>query len=157
MIEQNEAKRSAGRSPKAITSAPMKKGKSSWAPAALNIFHNKEDGYRYRMSRKDAENLAKKEQEQWETVDNGTTSHEDPDRIEHGKPLTSVNEGRDWLLQRLPEEIAQERDDYHAEKNSRQISGLSAHIKGEMRKGGINSPVHGEITISSRKGTQIIE
>jgi len=136
----------------------IKKGNASWKPASLNEFSNKEPGYRYRMSRKDPDNLSKKAQEGWETVsskDSSQTKHIDPERISDGKPLTSVNEGHDWVLQRIPEELAQARDRYYDNENERRIAGLTAHVKKDVANVGGNT--HGEITISSRKGTKTIE
>jgi hypothetical protein len=136
---------------------PIKKGKSTWKPASLNEFTDKEEGYRYRMSRKDPENLAKKEQEGWENVSkiNGSaTEHVAPERIGDHKPLTSVREGRDWILQRIPEEQAKERDAYYQSESDRRTAGLTAHIKKEIKDKGGNAPVHGEITISTRQGEQ---
>lgn len=144
-----EEKRGPGRPKQTV---PFKKGNSSWKPASLNEFNNKEDGYRYRMSRKDPDNLAKKSQEGWETVSgiqSSTTEHQDTNRIQDGKPLTSVTEGRDWVLQRIPEELAKGRDEYYNAESARRTAGLTAHIKKEMAKEGAGS--HGEITISSRK------
>lgn len=131
--------------------AGVKKGKSSWKPASLNEFVNKEDGYRYRMSRNDPANLSKKAQEGWENVSgiqSPQTAHDDPSRIEHGKPLTSVTEGHDWILQRIPEEVGQSRDEYIANETQRRTAGLTAHIKKELGKEGAET--HGDITISSR-------
>lgn len=145
-----DVKRGPGR-PKQETA--FKKGSSSWKPASLNEFSNKEDGYRYRMVRKDANNLSKKKQEGWETVSdlNGSdTKQEDPNRIEHGKSLTSVQEGHDWVLMRLDEETAMKRDEYFNNETERKTKGLTAHIKKEMGKEGAET--HGDITISSRKG-----
>jgi len=149
-----------GRPPKKISDMDtgLKKGRSSWKPASLNEFMNKEEGYRYRMVRKDAENLAKKKAEGWETVsglDSSNTAQIDPGRIEHGKSLTSTQEGKDWILQRIPEEMALERDEYFNKENQRRVGGLTAHVKKEINKEG--AAAHGEITISSRRGTQVIE
>jgi hypothetical protein len=147
-LSQEIAKR--GR-PKAI-----KKGRTSWTPASLNEFSDKEDGYRYRMVRKDPENLAKKTQEGWETVSklNANTKHDDPGRIEDGQNLTSVQEGRDWVLMRMTEEVAKERDAFWNNESARRVSGLTAHVKKEIGKTG--GEAHGDITISSRSGTQVI-
>lgn len=131
----------------------VKKGNSSWKPASLNEFTQKEAGYRYRMSRKDPKNLSDKAAEGWETVSgiaSSQTAYDDPERIEHGKPLTSVTEGHDWILQRLPEEKAKERDAYFSAEDARRQAGLTAHIKKDLAKQGTEG--HGEITISSRKG-----
>lgn len=151
---EEQIKRGPGR-PKQEDS--FKKGNSSWKPASLNEFTNKEDGYRYRMSSKDPKNLSKKAAEGWETVsgiEGSETKHVDPNRIQHGKPLTSVNEGHDWILQRIPEEVAQGRDAYYNAETERRTAGLTAHVKKEMAKDGAG--MHGDITISSRKGTQTI-
>ncbi len=143
-----EAKRGPGR-PK----QEPKKGNPSWKPASLNDFTDKEPGYRYRMSRNDPDNLAKKAQEGWENVSGSqspTTKHIEAGRIDDGKALTSVLEGRDWVLQRIPEELAQERDVYYNNESERRIAGLTAHIKKEL--GNEGAETHGDITISSRKG-----
>lgn len=133
----------------------IKKGRSSWAPASLNEFSGKEDGYRYRMSHKDANNLSKKAQEGWETVSGDSTKHQDAGRIDDGAKLTSVLEGHDWVLQRMPEDVAQERDRYYSDQNAKRIKGLTAHIKKDLGKE--DAQAHGEITISSRMGTQVID
>lgn len=137
---------------------PPKKGKPTWKPASLNEFHNKEDGFRYRMVRKDPDNLAKKSAEGWETVsaiNGGNTKHVEAGRINDGKPITSVQEGKDWILQRISEEEALERDKYFNKENARRESGLTAHFKKEAAKEGAET--HGNITISSRNGTKVID
>lgn len=130
----------------------LKKGNSSWKPASLNDFTNKEEGFRYRMSRKDPNNLAKKAQEGWENVSAVTSpniQHEETNRLDLGKAISSVQEGHDWILQRLPEELAQGRDDYYNNESDRRVMGLTAHVKKDLGKEGAAS--HGEITISSRR------
>lgn len=136
---------------------PLKKGNSSWTPASITDVRGKEPGFRYRWVNKDPDNLAKKEAEGWESLNglqaDGTTS-ESSNRIDEGKSLTSVREKRDVILQRIPEETALKRDAYYNSENERRISGLTAHIKKEAGKEGAG--VHGEITISSRRGEQTI-
>lgn len=152
---EEQVKRGPGRPPNPETA--LKKGNASWKPASLNEFRNKEDGYRYRMVNKDPVNMAKKIAEQWEPISGiqgAATSHENPNRIEQGKPLTSVNEGHDWVLMRVPEEVALERDAYFNAETERRTAGLTAHIKKDLATTGAG--MHGEITISSRKGTQTI-
>jgi hypothetical protein len=144
----DEAKRGPGR-PK----QEPKKGNPSWKPASLNDFVDKEPGYRYRMSRKDPANLAKKEQEGWVNVsgiEGSETKHIQAGRIDDGKALTSVQEGHDWVLQKIPEELAQERDAYYNKESERRVSGLTSHIKKELGNEGADT--HGDITISTRKG-----
>lgn len=140
-------------------SSPLKKGKRTWKPAALNEFFDKEPGFTYRMANKDPYTLAQRKQEGWETV-NATAgkgvTYQDPARVgTDGKPLTSAIEGPDWILQRVPDETADEMRAYYQGETDRRTSGLTAHIKKEAREQGTNT--HGEITIESRKGTQIID
>lgn len=137
--------------------APIKKGNDSWRPASVTDVVGKEPGYRYRWCNKDPDNLAKKEAEGWISVglDSDKTSPVDSNRINEGKPITSVIEKRDVILQRIPEELAQERDAYFNKESERRIQGLTAHIKKDLGKEGAGS--HGQITISSRKGTKTIE
>lgn len=153
-----DIKRSPGRPKNIADELPAKKGKRSWKPASLNEFNNKEPGYRYRMVRKDADNLAKKEAEGWEKVSaihGNQTKHNDPQRIDLPKPMTSVQEGKDWILARIPEDMAVEREQYYNHETERRTAGLTAHIKKETSKHGTDT--HGNITISSRTGTQTIE
>lgn len=167
MSEEQAIPRKPGRPPRQTEEVQMprkasslKKGNSSWAPASLNEFEGKEDGYRYRMSRKDAHNLSKKAQEGWENVSSiqsGKIIQQSTNRIDDGAQLTSVHEGHDWILQRIPEEVAQERDRFYNNESHRRVAGLTSHFKNEMKKHGGNAPTHGDITISSRTGTQIID
>ena len=154
--QSQDVKRGPGRPKQVNEEIPVKKkGKSSWKPASLNEFYNKEEGYTYRMIRKDPDNLAKKQVENWEIVSgiqSGNTKHIEPGRINDGKPLTSVQEGKDWILQRISEETALERDAYYNNETNRREAGLTAHVKKEVAKEGANT--HGEITISNRNGTK---
>lgn len=144
---------------KSIEQKPeMKKGRSSWKPASLNVLNDKEDGYRYRLIRKDPNNIAKKKSEGWEVlsgVNGGKTSHESAGRMNDASQITSVVEGNDWIAARMPEEIAKERDAYFNDMNRKRVMGLTSHIKDNMARDG--APIHGNVEISSRKGTQIID
>jgi len=143
-----------------VKKSGVKKGNSSWKPASLNEFSDKEPGYTYRMVRKDQANVAKKHREGWETVSglhDSNVKYDDPNRIEHGKSLTSMHEGHDWILMRTPDENVEERAKYYDAENARRVEGLTAHIKKEMHDKAGNAPVHGEITISSRKGTKVLD
>lgn len=145
--------------PKRIGRPPLKKGKSSWKPASVTDVVDKEPGYRYRWCNKDGDNLSKKAIEGWETV-SGLTSDKtklSEERFQDGKNLTSIYEKHDVILQRIPEELAQERDAYFNNQTSRRTAGLTAHLKKEIKEKGGNAQVHGDITISSRQGTQVIE
>lgn len=148
-------------SDKSKSTNPPKKGRPSWKPASVTDVANKEPGYRYRWSNKTPDNLAKKEAEGWETV-SGVTSDQaqavSDHKMDSGKNLTSVHEKRDVILQRIPEETAQQRDAYMNEKTQKRTLGLTAHLKKEIRTNAGNAPLHGNITISSLKGgEQIID
>lgn len=141
-----------------VVKSKIKKGNSSWKPASITDVINKEPGYRYRWSNKDPDNLAKKSAEGWETVSSlqsNSTVPVDSNRVDEGKNLTSTFEKRDVILQRISEEDAQERDAYYNTENERRVAGLTAHIKKGTNEQG--AAMHGEITISSRKGTQTYE
>lgn len=137
----------------------MKKGNSTWSPANVAEILGKEDGFRYRKLRKEATNLANKAQEGWEIISsiNGqkATSETGAGRINDGTALTSVREGTDWVLARIPEETAQGRDDYYNKENARRLGGLTAHVKEKVGKEG--AATHGNITISSLQGEQVID
>lgn len=141
-----------------------KKGRASWKRAGLNEFYDKDPNFVYRMIRKDPDNVATKLTEGWELCSDLTgknTKYKEPGRINDGKPLTSVREGKDWILGKLPRELPEGGQDYLArteminKENARRISGLTAHFKKEAAKEGADT--HGSITISSRTGTQVIE
>jgi len=130
----------------------VKKGNSSWKPSSVTDVVGKDPNYRYRWVNKDPDNMAKKEAEGWEKVNGLQAESVDTlDPSKDGHKMTSVIEKRDVILQRIPEDLAQERDAYYNGENQRRISGLTAHIKKDLEKTGATA--HGEITISSRKGT----
>lgn len=143
--------------PKKIGRPPVKKGKPSWKPASITDVVGKESGYRYRWCNKDADNISKKEVEGWETVSRLLSDKVKPaeERFQDGKNLSSAYEKHDLVLMRITEDLAQERDAYFQNETQRRTAGLTAHLKKEVGK--VGAGTHGEITISSRSGTQIIE
>ena len=158
--EQMAETRKPGR-PKSTQATPVvKKGRPSWKPASVTDVANKEAGYRYRWVNKTPDNLAKKEAEGWETVSKGISADKayavDDAKVHTGKNMTSIYEKHDVLLQRMPEEIAQERDAYMNTKTQKRTTGLTSHFKREAREAG-GAPVHGEITISSLREQQTID
>lgn len=150
-IVTDDAKRGPGRPPK-TEAAPIKKGKPTWKPANIDDVIDKENGYRYRRINKDARNMAKKKAEGWEVVSdlNGqkTTMEQGYGRINDGKPLTSAREGYDYLIARIPEEVAQERDAYLNNENARRVAGLKRQTKEELGNSG--APTHGSISMEKR-------
>ncbi len=140
-------------------SPKVKKGNPTWSPANVADILGKEEGYRYRKMRKDPTNLANKEQEGWEIVSgiNGqsTTAEAGAGRINDGKSLDSTRQGTDWVLGRIPEEEALKRDEYFNRENARRVAGLTAHVKKDISKEGAET--HGNITVSSLRGEQVID
>lgn len=147
-----EEKRKPGRPPE------VKKGKSSWKPASITDVVDKEDGFRYRWARKDQDNLATKQANGWEVVSKVTSDKSSlaEERFIDGKQLTSTHEKKDLILMRCPEEHAQAINDYYNNETARRTMGLTAHVKKEIRDKG-DATTHGNITISSRQGTQVID
>lgn len=153
-----ESKRGPGR-PKSAEAAPVKKGKPTWKPANIDDVINKEEGYRYRKINKDQRNMAKKMAEGWEVVSDisgqKTTMEQGYGRIDDGKPLTSAREGYDYLIARMPEEIAQERDAYINRESARRVEGLRRQTKEELRNS--DAPTHGSISMEKRGIRTIIK
>lgn len=152
--------RGPGRPPKQNQSigASIKKGKPTWKPASAMEVLNKEPGYRYRWSNKLPDNLAKKDLEGWETISGlqgDRSKHVDADRIQDGKPMTSIRERHDCVLQRIPEELAEARDEYMNNRTELRTQALTAHVKDAAGKLGVTK--HGKITISSLQEEQFIE
>lgn len=148
-----EEKRKPGRPPE------VKKGKSSWKPASVTDVTDKEPGYRYRWARKDDDNIATKLANGWEVVSKLTSDKTSlaEERFTDGRRLTSTHEKKDLILLRTTEEHALEINEYYNNETERRTMGLTAHLKKDIKEKGGNAPVHGEITISSRMGTQVIE
>lgn len=157
--EQMDSRKPGRPKSQSINQAPEKKGRPSWKPASVTDITDKEAGYRYHWARKDSDNLAKKEAEGWETVSKVTadkTSALSDGKMESGKSMTSVHEKHDLVLQRIPEDVALERDAYMNNLTELRTRGLTSHFKQQAQKAG-NAPVHGEITISSLREQQVID
>lgn len=138
---------------------PPKKGAKSWQPSNLGDVIEKEQGFRYRRVRKDDENIAKKLEEGWEYVNgiNGqkTQAIHPSSRPDEPHKLTSSVEGRDWVAMRLPEDVAEARDEYHNSKVSRLERRLYQDTKKELGKEG--AQVHGSLSKEQRGIKTIIE
>ena len=136
-----------------------KKGNTSWKPASLLDIRGKDPSFRDRIVRKDDANIAKKLKEGWEFVDGTSfskTEHVDPTgRPDLGKKLTSLQEGHDWVLMRMPEETARARDSYISEETARREMALVKQAKTDFSSD--KAPVHGNITIEKRGVATVIE
>lgn len=130
----------------------VKKGKPSWKPANVVDVIGKEPGYRYRLLEKSARNLAKKEREGWEIVSGLSNSQVETSsgygRIDDGKPLTTVHEGQDYIVGRISEDLALERDAHFNAETERKMSALRKQTKDDLGKS--DAPIHGSISIEKR-------
>lgn len=156
MIEATEEKRGPGRPPK--SEAPFKKGSSTWKPANLLDVFDKEPGYRYRVVEKSPRNVAKKKREGWETVSaiqSPSTGNLTGNYLDKGTAMTSVLEGFDYLIMRIPEELAAERDAYYNAESNRRVSALKREAGTDLSKSG--APVHGSITLEKRGIKNVIK
>lgn len=153
-LSSDDAKRGPGRPPKEV-----KKGNPTWRPANVDDVFDKEEGYRYRKISKDPRNLAKKAAEGWEVVSDiagpKTTMEQGYGRINDGKPLTTAREGYDYLIARIPEDVALQRDAYINNESSRRMAGLKRQTKEELRNS--DAPVHGSISMEKRGVRTIIK
>ena len=115
----------------------QKKGKKSWKPSALLNVVNKRPGRQYRwVDTKDAANYARRIQDGWvpeSSVTDRSVSHERPDHIEDGKPLTSVTEYRGMALCSIPDEDYQEHREFYKNMTMRQTAGLQEKLEAENR------------------------
>lgn len=136
---------------------PVKKGNASWKPANVVDVINKEEGFRYRLIRKDDTNIAKKKQEGWELLSGinaqGTDVQAGYGRINDGKKVSSVLEGHDYVVGRIPEDIAKERDAYYNNESDRRTKALYRDAKKDAAQS--KGEIHGEITIE-RKGVRTV-
>lgn len=152
ILEDLSEKRGPGRPSKNVE---MKKGNSTWRPANVDDVFDKEPGYRYRKINKDPRNLARKQAEGWEIISDVAGKKTEMEggygRINDGKPLTSVREGFDYVLGRIPEELALQRDAYMNGETARRTASLKRQTEKDL--GG--APTHGSITIE-KKGVRTI-
>lgn len=152
----DSAKRGPGRPPK--DEAPLKKGNSTWKPANVLDVFDKEPGFVYRIVEKSPRNVAKKQREGWEIVSaiqSPHTGNNAGNYLDKGSQMTSVVEGYDYVVMRLPEEMAQARRDYFNNESERRISALKRQTGEELGKIGNGAPVHGSISME-KKGIRTI-
>lgn len=155
MNEAAEVKRGPGRPPKEDT--PIKKGNSTWKPANILDIYDKEAGYTYRIVEKSPRNVAKKQREGWEVisgVQSAGTANAPNNYLNNGSQMTSVIEGHDYVVMRIPEEMAQERTDYFNAESGRRMSALKRQTGDDLGKVA-GAPVHGSITME-KKGIRTI-
>lgn len=143
------------------TEAPtVKKGKSSWRPAARLDLRNKDPNFRYRWVTKEQDNLNRKALEGWVPANSinggGSAEHLAPGLVNDGKSLTGTTEYRESVLMVIPEEKAKERDAYFSEQTAKQTLGLKSMAEQMNEKSAqahrvAARGIHGSITIERGK------
>lgn len=136
----------------------LKKGKPTWKPAQVLDIIDKEPGYNYRILEKSPANLAKKRKEGWEIlsgINNSNGTNNAGGNMESGKSLTSVLEGHDYIVGRMPEEMAQSRQDYINNETERRTQALMHQTKADL--GNTGAPIHGSITMEKRGVKTVIK
>ena len=127
----------------------VKKGKRTWRPATQLDVRAKEPGFRYRWVEKDLANVDKKTAEGWELVNSAQGKQgERPDAGNTG--MTTLQEYRELALARMPDELAQARNEYFEDETNRRTAALKENVKNDLRRVGGNrlaSAVQGKITI----------
>lgn len=106
-----------------------KKGASSWAPAQ-KLKVPPIPGFRQRWVDKDPANVQKKQAEGWDFDNKSEHSYREQ---QDGKNLSTVNEYRELVLMKIPEEVAQERDAYFQAITDRQTIGLKEDLDKQMQ------------------------
>lgn len=119
--------------PRGIPNKKVKKGRPSWDEASTLLVYDKDgglfkrgdDGFVYRWEENDPPRIQVQKARGWEIVNNvastGVSRGDEADSIDDGKQMTSVTEYKELVLMRLPEELAEEREQYMQEKADRQM------------------------------------
>lgn len=115
-----------------------KKGRASWRPARKLDITKKAPGFRYRYVSTEYANLQKKLAEGWQFVNpsTGIPGLQNPSarEVSDGKMLDSVQKLRELVLMALPEDIALERDAYHAGKTQHRARALEDSLQQDLSK-----------------------
>ena len=110
-----------------------KKGRPAWDEASTLLVYNKDgsmfskgdDGFRYRWEENDPHRIQIQKARGWEIVSDvattGVKRGAEADAIDDGKPLTTVLEYKELVQMRIPERLAQDREQYMQEKADRQM------------------------------------
>lgn len=121
-----------------VEATEVKKGRASWRPARKLDALGKDPGFRYRYVSTDYANLQKKLSEGWQFVNTSTGvpgKHNPTAReISDGKQLDTVQKYRELVLMALPEDLAKERDAYHAGKTSNRSQALEQRLQRDLDK-----------------------
>ena len=118
---------------------PKKKGKSSWAPANRLTVANKQEDFRYRFVDQDAMNVQRKQAEGWQFVNRSTGipgEHIRPGHVGDDTPIDGAMTYRDLVVMGLPEELAQERDAWVAERTDQQERDIVKNLKRQAEDAG---------------------
>lgn len=118
--------------------APVKKGKASWRPARKLDVLKKSPNFRYRYVSTDYANLQKKLAEGWQFVNpsTGIPGQHNPSarEVSDGKTIDTVQKYRELVVMALPEDVAKERDAYHAQKVGHRAKALEDGLAHDLEK-----------------------
>lgn len=121
-----------------------KRGKPTWKPANMLDLKGKKAGFRYRFCDADPAKLRRREDEGWVYVTretgHGEVSHADPELVHGGSPPDGTVSYRDMVVMALPEEIAQQRDEYYKSINDAALQ--QVYDQGKEKLAGVGAPVH---------------
>jgi hypothetical protein len=126
-----------------------KKGNRSWVPPVGEAI-KKEDGFTYRWTGIDR--IASFLQQGWELVmasKGETTFVNGRDKIFGGVSLDTVVAKSDKVLMRMPEDMVKQRNDFYAQRASRQRTSIKEKVE-EFTGGGV--PLHGDVKAHDRTG-----
>lgn len=133
-----------------------KKGNVSWQPKRLLDLHSaRKDGkldesFRYRWASREIGNVEKKLAEGWIICNKETDPdifHDNPLRMDDGKPIDSTKTYRDLVVMKLPEELGKARDRFIRQRTENQTAGIKSRAEDNMQSIGPGAHVHGKITI----------
>lgn len=133
------------------TDGTKKKGNRGWVRHNLLDVFNKEPGFRYRIASNDPRKVHQRLQEGWEVVSdlNSNSFQGDTGRINDGANLTSILEGHDYIVMRIPEELAKDRDEYFNNITDQRTKSMKRDLDTNMRNIGSKSvATHGSIKIA---------
>ena len=122
----------------------VKKGHTSWKPAAMLDVRHKDPDYTYRWISKDSANVSKKLAEGWALDDKRNDVR--PNTVESGSGVGATTEYRDAILARIPNAVAVERNAYYRNIAEEQVRNMKRELASKMARGGAAQPT-GKIVI----------
>lgn len=135
-----------------------KKGKPSWDVASTLLVYNQrgdmfgegDDGFVYRWEENDPHKLQLQKSRGWQVVSDlsttGISRGAEADKVDDGKPLTTVHEYKELVLLRLPEELAADRRQYMQEQADKQMDIVTGGTEGHGQLETARRDTRGKVT-----------